>query len=152
MKSEYDLDRFVKAQDPVYDRVLAELDAGARKTHWMWFIFPQLVGLGQSMRSAFYGLADREEAAAYLAHPVLGPRLIECTGLVLQHALDWRDAQEMFGDPDDLKFQACVTLFSRAKPTDPIFQRAIDQVYGGVGCQPTLGMLRLAYIASLDED
>ena len=152
MTHEYDLDRFVKAQDPVYDRVLAELDAGQKKSHWMWFIFPQLVGLGRSMRSAFFGLESREEAAAYLAHPVLGPRLVECTRLVLEHALDWRDAQRIFGDPDDLKFQSCMTLFSRAKPTDPIFQRAIDQVYGGVGCQPTLGMLRLAFLASLEEE
>jgi len=152
MKYEYDLDRFVKAQNPIYDQVLAELDAGRKQTHWMWFVFPQLVGLGQSMRSAFYGLADRDEAAAYLAHPVLGPRLVECSRLVLEQALDWRDAQKIFGDPDDLKFQACMTLFSRSKPTDAIFQRAIDQVYGGVCCQPTLGMLRLAYRERLDEE
>src|SRR4051794_34023027 len=107
-----DLDRFVAAQAPVYATVLAELRAGRKQSHWMWFVFPQLAGLGRSPTATFYGLPGLDEARAYLAHDVLGPRLVECTGLV--NAVTGRSAHEIFGTPDDLKFRSCVTLFQRA--------------------------------------
>jgi uncharacterized protein (DUF1810 family) len=105
-----DLDRFVVAQDPVYARVRAELAAGAKTSHWMWFIFPQLRGLGRSAMADHFGIADRAEAEAYLRHPVLGERLRECTRLVL--AVRGRDATGIFGTPDDMKFHSSMTLFA----------------------------------------
>ena len=151
MEHNFDLDRFVTAQDPVYDTVLHELRTGRKRTHWMWFIFPQLVGLGQSANAAFYGLEGKQEAAAYVAHPVLGPRLVECTRVVMEQAHDWHGVEAIFGQPDDLKFQSSITLFSRAKPTDPVFAEALDAIYGGVGCQKTLEMLRIAFFEGLGE-
>ncbi len=149
MERKYDLDRFVQAQAPVYQTALSELRAGRKQSHWMWFVFPQLVGLGQSPNSAFYGLEGKEEAAAYIAHPVLGPRLVECTRAVMARARDWHDVEAIFGRPDDLKFLSSITLFSRARPTDPVFAEALDAIYGGVGCQKTLEMLRIAFFESL---
>ena len=148
MKLAYDFDRFVTAQDAVYADVVAELRAGRKSSHWMWYIFPQLLGLGRSQRSQFYGITDREEAAAYLQHPVLAARLKECTELAIDHAAG--GAERLFGQPDDLKFQSSITLFSRVKGADPVFQQALDVFFGGVGDTETLRQLRIAFIESLD--
>lgn len=147
---EYDFERFVSAQDAIYPQALAELRAGRKSGHWMWFVFPQIAGLGLSQKSMFYAISDRAEAAAYLAHPVLGPRLAECTALANLHAK--AGAEALFGQPDDLKFQSSMSLFSRVKTADPIFRHALDVFFGGVGDQNTLEILRIAFIASLDED
>ena len=150
METRFDLQRFVDAQAPVYETVLAELRAGHKKSHWMWFIFPQLVGLGHSANAAFYGIESKAEAAAYMAHPVLGARLVECTCVVMDRARDWHDVEAIFGSPDDLKFQSSLTLFSRAKPTHPVFGEALEAIYGGVGCQLTLEKLRIAFVEGLN--
>jgi uncharacterized protein (DUF1810 family) len=135
----FDLERFVVAQAPVYERVRAELGAGAKASHWMWFIFPQLRGLGRSAMAEHFGLAGRAEAKAYLAHPVLGARLRECTQL----ALDVRDksAFEIFGAPDDLKFHSSMTLFAAVAPQEDRFSRALDRYFGGKRDSSTEGML-----------
>lgn len=128
----FDLERFVAAQDPVYDTVLGELRAGRKRSHWMWFVFPQLRGLGHSPTAVHYGIASRAEAEAYLAHPVLGPRLRECTRLVL--AVDGRSAREVFGSPDDLKLRSSMTLFAHtAEGTDSggDFAAVLEKFYGG---------------------
>ncbi len=136
----YDLQRFVDAQAPVYARVCAELRAGAKTSHWMWFIFPQLKELGQSATARHFGIASLAEAEAYWAHPLLGPRLRECSGLVL--AVDGRTAFQIFGPPDDLKFRSSMTLFERAAPQEPLFGRALDKYYGGERDPRTLALLR----------
>jgi len=112
MDDRYDLTRFVAAQEPLFDRVRAELAAGRKESHWMWFVFPQLQGLGSSATARRYALASVEEARAYLAHPVLGAHLRECTRLV--NGIDGRTIEEIFGYPDHLKFRSCMTLFERA--------------------------------------
>ncbi len=122
------LQRFLDAQAPVYPTVLAELQAGRTRTHWMWYIFPQLAGLGSSETARFYALADRAEAAAYLAHPLLGARLPCCTALV--NAVAGRSINAILGSPDDLKFRSCVTLFA-AISAEPCFQATLDIYYGG---------------------
>jgi uncharacterized protein (DUF1810 family) len=134
------LEHFVTAQEHVYATVQAELAAGDKRTHWMWFIFPQLRALGRSERAIRYGLASLEEATAYLAHPVLGARLIECTQLV--NAVDGRSAREIFGPPDDLKFRSSMTLFSRAAPEERVFREALEKYYGGEEDALTVGLLR----------
>src|SRR5438477_13206340 len=106
----FDLQRFLDAQSRIYPRVLAELRAGRKTSHWMWFIFPHIAGLGASTMSRHYAISGREEAAAYAAHPVLGPRLRECTALV--NEVQGKTALEILGSPDDLKFRSCMTLFS----------------------------------------
>ncbi len=143
----FDLDRFVTAQGPVYETAVAELRNGRKEGHWMWYVFPQISGLGVSQTSIFYAIGDREEAAAYLAHPVLGPRLVECTRLALAHAD--KGAPALFGHPDDLKFQSSLSLFSRVKGADPVFQQALDAFFGGIGDEKTLKILRVAFIESL---
>ena len=148
MDIQYDFERFVTAQDLVYDTVLRELKNGRKESHWMWYIFPQIEGLGYSETSAFYAITDKDEAKAYLAHPVLGQRLVECTSLALAHAAS--GASTLFGEQDDRKFQSSISLFSRAKPCDPVFEQALNAFFGGVACQPTLETLRIAYIRSLD--
>ena len=112
MSEPYDLDRFVTAQQPVYDTVLAELRAGRKRSHWIWFVFPQLSSLGSSPTAARYGISGAGEASAYLAHPVLGPRLRECANLV--SAIDGRSVEEIFGFPDYLKVRSSMTLFAHA--------------------------------------
>ncbi len=149
MNMEYDFDRFVTAQNPVYETVLAELKAGRKNSHWMWYIFPQIEGLGVSQTSAFYAISGKAEAKAYLAHPILGPRLVECTKATLPHAA--KGALALFNHPDDLKFQSSLSLFSRAKPCDPVFDEALNAFFGGVGCQPTLEKLRIAFYHSLSS-
>jgi uncharacterized protein (DUF1810 family) len=119
----FDLDRFVKAQAPIYERVRAELGAGQKQSHWMWFVFPQLQGLGSSPRAVYYGIRSLKEARAYLAHPILGPRLDEATRLVL--AVRDRSLQEIFGSPDDAKFRSSMTLFARAAEPGSLFEEAL---------------------------
>jgi len=128
MDDPFDLQRFVAAQAPVYAQVAAELAAGRKRSHWMWFVFPQLKGLGRSAMAQHYGIASLAEARAYWAHPLLGPRLAQCTGLVL--AIDRRSVHEIFGSPDDLKFRSCMTLFAQATG-EPLFTRALEKYFGG---------------------
>jgi uncharacterized protein (DUF1810 family) len=135
----YDLQRFVDAQEGVHARVLAELSAGRKQSHWMWFIFPQIAGLGFSAMAQRYAISSREEAKAYLAHAILGPRLIECTRLVL--AVENRTIHAILGSPDDLKFRSSMTLFS-AISKDPVFDQAIAKYYAGAKDQATLDLLR----------
>ncbi len=123
MDERFDLERFVQAQQAVYAAVCAELRAGAKRSHWMWFIFPQLRGLGSSPSAQHYGLASLAEARAYLDHPVLGARLRECTRCLL--LLEGRSAAEIFGYPDELKLRSCLTLFERAAPQEELFGEAL---------------------------
>jgi len=139
MPEGFDLDRFVRAQEPVMAQVRAELKAGRKLTHWMWFVFPQLAGLGFSERAQFYGIASLEEARAYLAHRVLGPRLLECTGLV--NAVEGRTAHDIFGSPDDMKFRSSMTLFSLADPDEPAFGAALERYFQGGKDRRTLDLL-----------
>lgn len=140
-----DLQRFVTAQNPVYPAVLAELREGRKHGHWIWFIFPQLRGLGRSPTAAHYGIASADEARAYLAHPTLGPRLRECTRLVAQ--IDGRTAEQIFGWPDWLKVRSSMTLFAEiaADPAERAdFQDVLDKFYDGLEDQMTLEMLSAA--------
>jgi uncharacterized protein (DUF1810 family) len=125
----YNLQRFVDAQRPVFDRVVAELEHGRKRGHWIWFIFPQLKGLGHSANSEFFGIASVQEAAAYLRHPVLGPRLIECTQLV--NAIDGHSAENIFGEIDAMKFRSSMTLFAKAAPHNPVFIDALTKYFAG---------------------
>ena len=136
----HELQRFVEAQAPVYDRVRAELAAGHKTSHWMWFVFPQLRGLGRSAMAQRYGIASAAEALAYWQHPLLGPRLAECTALVL--AVRGRTLHEIFGSPDDLKFASSVTLFAHVAPQEPLFAHAIERCCGGHPDAGTLALLR----------
>jgi uncharacterized protein (DUF1810 family) len=134
-----DLERFVAAQDPVIDRVRAELRRGRKSSHWMWFVFPQLAGLGSSPTAQRYALASLDEARAYLAHPVLGPRLVECAELAA--AVERGGAAEVFGYPDDLKLRSSMTLFARAAPEEPAFAAVLDRYFGGEPDRRTLELL-----------
>ncbi len=125
----YDLQRFVTAQDPVYGQVCSELRRGRKEGHWMWFIFPQLRGLGHTAMAMRFGIESLAEARAYLNHPVLGPRLEECTRLVL--SVDGRTVSQIFGYPDDLKFRSSMTLFAHAAGASDVFRTAIDRHYDG---------------------
>lgn len=139
MPTTFDLNRFVAAQEPVYAQVLAELRAGAKRSHWMWFVFPQIAGLGFSAMAQRYAIGSLDEARAYLAHPVLGPRLRDCVRLVL--AVQGRDAHGIFGSPDDVKFRSSLTLFARAAPDEALFREALDTYYGGAEDAATLAKL-----------
>ena len=136
----FDLERFVMAQAPVFETVVAELRVGQKRSHWMWFVFPQLAGLGRSSTARFYGIGSLDEARAYLAHPVLGPRLDLCTRIVL--ASDNSPLHAIFGSPDDLKFRSCMTLFSQATD-DPgnRFRQALDRWCGRQPDQQTLALI-----------
>jgi uncharacterized protein (DUF1810 family) len=123
----HDLARFVDAQAPVWDTVREELRTGRKRTHWMWFVFPQLRGLGSSAMARHYGIASLDEARAYLAHPLLGPRLRECCALLL--AVPQRSAHEILGSPDDLKLRSCLTLFLRAAPDEPVLRAALARFH-----------------------
>jgi uncharacterized protein (DUF1810 family) len=125
----YDLRRFLDAQDRVYDTVVGELRNGAKRSHWIWFIFPQLRGLGHSPAAVRYGIASLEEARAYLAHDILGPRLRECTRLVA--AIDGRSADDIFGWPDNLKVRSSMTLFAHATDDNADFHAVLEKFYGG---------------------
>ncbi len=138
MTDAFDLQRFVDAQAPVYQRVVAELRHGQKQSHWMWFIFPQLTGLGQSLMARRFAIRSREEAMAYLGHGVLGSRLRECTALV--NAVEGHTIREILGSPDDLKFCSSMTLFG-AVSSDAVFAAAIAKFYGGRPDQRTLDLL-----------
>ena len=127
------------AQDSIYRRVLSELQAGTKMGHWMWFIFPQVRGLGRSPTSIEYAISSRDEAQAYLQHPVLGPRLKECTQLVLN--VNGRSATDIFGTPDDIKFRSSMTLFAQVSRDDDIFHRALQKYFEGGPDRLTLDCL-----------
>ena len=133
------LSRFVHAQAPDYDRALAELRAGHKRSHWMWYVFPQLDGLGSSPTSKYFAIQSLDEARAYLAHPILGPRLVECAEAVLD--VEGRSAREILGSPDDLKLRSCATLFACVSPAGSVFHRVIDRYYGGARDPRTLHLL-----------
>jgi len=133
------LQRFVDAQAPLIDDVLAELRAGRKASHWMWFIFPQIRGLGRSPMAERYALESIAEASAYLEHPLLGPRLLECTQRVL--AIQGRTIREILGTPDDLKFRSSMTLFGAAAPGEPLFSQALEKYYDGKADPITLDHL-----------
>ena len=135
----FDLERFVTAQAPVYAQVCAELARGRKTSHWMWFVFPQLKALGRSATAQHYGISGRDEALAYWHHALLGGRLRECTGLVLQ--VEGRTLRQIFGSPDDLKFVSCMTLFGATAPEEPVFARAIARLAGGRADARTLELL-----------
>lgn len=133
------LARFIEAQRGVYAQALAELRTGRKRSHWMWFVFPQLAGLGRSAMAERYALSGLDEAAAYLRHPLLGPRLREC----VQAALDCgiADPHLLLGFPDDLKFRSCLTLFERVAGGDPLFSEALQRFYSGERDGHTLALL-----------
>ena len=139
MDERFRLQRFVDAQHPVYATVLSELRSGRKRSHWMWFIFPQVAGLGRSVTSRTFAVSSLAEAAAYLAHPTLGPRLRECAALVA--GTDGRSIAEIFGHPDDLKFHSSMTLFARAVPREPIFATCLEKYFGGQPDPETLARL-----------
>jgi uncharacterized protein (DUF1810 family) len=139
MDTQYNLERFVEAQAPVYRKVVAELEAGRKATHWMWFIFPQIAGLGHSAMAQKYAIASADEAAAYLAHPLLGERLRECSALVL--AIDDKEAGDIFDPPDDRKFHSSMTLFAEVAPHEAVFQDNINKYFDGVPDQATIDRL-----------
>ena len=125
----FQLQRFVDAQQPIYEAVLNELRAGRKGSHWMWFIFPQISGLGHSATAQTFAVSSLSEAAAYLEHPTLGSRLRECSALVA--SIEGRSVDEIFGHPDDLKFHSSMTLFARAAPQEPIFAACLQKYFGG---------------------
>ena len=128
----FDLQRFVAAQDAggTYEQAAAELRGGRKASHWMWFVFPQIAGLGYSPMSQTYAITSLEEARAYLAHPVLGARLIECATILV--GLPGRTAEQIFGEVDALKLRSCITLFMHAAPGEPVFRRVLDQYFDGI--------------------
>ncbi|UPJ39588.1 DUF1810 domain-containing protein [Bradyrhizobium sp. 40] len=138
MTDPFDLKRFVRAQDPVYRDIQGELTRGRKQSHWMWFVFPQVAGLGFSAMSQRYAIASRAEAKAYLAHPILGPRLIECTRLVL--AIEGRTINAILGAPDDAKFRSSMTLFD-AVSNEPVFDEALARYFSGERDGATLEIL-----------
>jgi uncharacterized protein (DUF1810 family) len=138
----HDLDRFVKAQFGVYPGILAELRRGQKTGHWIWYIFPQLAGLGHSEMSRYYGIASIDEAKAYAAHPVLGPRLRECAAAVL--SVTGRSAMDIMGSTDAMKLRSSMTLFHRAVPDEPLFREVLERYYDGVADSRTEELLGLA--------
>ena len=135
----HDLNRFLVAQARDYDRALAEVRAGDKRTHWMWYVFPQLDGLGHSSTAKFYAIKSLDEAKAYLDHPVLGARLRECAGAAL--VVDGRSANQIFGSPDDLKLKSCATLFACASPPGSVFEELLEKFYQGHRDGRTLALL-----------
>ena len=129
MADPFNLERFVDAQAPVYDEVCRELKAGRKQSHWMWFIFPQIAGLGQSPISVRFAIASLDEAKAYLAHPILGARLRECARLILD--VEGRTAREIFGSIDEMKLRSSMTLFAHAAPDGDLFQRCLGKYFAG---------------------
>jgi uncharacterized protein (DUF1810 family) len=153
-KDRYDLERFVEAQAGVYEQACAELRAGRKRSHWMWFVFPQIRGLGSSPTAVRYAISGLEEARAYLEHSVLGPRLRECAGIVV--GVHGKTVEEIFGYPDDLKFHSSMTLFDRAAAlldraaapssetegsSEPVFHEALEKYFGGKTDQATLARI-----------
>ena len=138
----HDLARFVAAQADDYAAALAEVRAGRKRSHWMWYVFPQLDGLGTSPTARRYAIESAAEARAYLAHPVLGPRLVECCEAAV--AVGGRSAAEVFGPPDDLKLRSCATLFAAVSPPGSVFGRVLDRYFGGAPDPATLRLLAAA--------
>jgi uncharacterized protein (DUF1810 family) len=136
----FDLERFIDAQAPVIAQVQSELRAGAKRMHWMWFVFPQIAGLGHSAMAQRYAIASLDEAKAYVDHPVLGARLRACTALVL--VVEGKSAHAIFGSPDDLKFHSCMTLFTHAAPEQPLFRQALERFFRGRQDPYTVARLR----------
>jgi uncharacterized protein (DUF1810 family) len=134
----FNLDRFMRAQETEYDRAVTELRSGRKYTHWMWFVFPQVEGLGHSLLSYRYAIKGEAEARAYVNHPILGPRLRECAQIVV--STTGRTAHEIFGSPDDMKLRSCATLFARVSD-DPIFQKLLDKYFDGKPDERTLLLL-----------
>ncbi len=139
MDDRFHLQRFVDAQEPVYESVLEELRAGRKRSHWMWFIFPQIAGLGHSSMAQRYALSSLDEAVAYLGHPVLGPRLRECATVVAR--IEDRSIADILGAPDDLKFRSSMTLFAQAAPDEPIFADGLRRYFAGEPDPQTLARL-----------
>ncbi len=135
----HDLDRFVRAQRRNYDEALAEIASGRKRTHWMWYVFPQVAGLGMSDTSQEFAIRSVEEAAAYLCHPILGPRLIACAEAAL--AVEGRTAREIFGKPDDAKLKSSATLFARVSPDGSVFHQLLDRYFEARPDDRTLGLL-----------
>jgi uncharacterized protein (DUF1810 family) len=135
----YDLNRFVQAQSGDYEQALAEIRAGRKRSHWMWYIFAQFDGLGFSSMSKRFAIKTLAEAEAYLAHPILGPRLVECAEAAL--GVEGKTATEVFGSPDDLKLKSCATLFACVSPEGSVFHRLLDQFYGGGRDEKTLRLI-----------
>jgi uncharacterized protein (DUF1810 family) len=134
-----DLTRFVEAQAPVYAAALTEIRAGCKRSHWMWFIFPQIAGLGMSAMSRHFAIRDLAEAEAYLEHPVLGPRLLECSRAAL--AVSGQSAQEIFGSPDDMKLRSCATLFAVVAGDDSVFGEILNHFFDGKADEATLRLI-----------
>jgi len=135
----HNLQRFVDAQEHYYEQAMAEICAGKKRSHWMWFVFPQIDGLGRSPTSRQFAIKNRSEAECYLAHPVLGPRLIECCEALLAQPND--SAHDVFEYPDDLKLRSSMTLFARTSPSNPIFQKVLDRFFGGSQDERTIQLL-----------
>jgi uncharacterized protein (DUF1810 family) len=136
----FNLQRFVEAQAGVWGQVCAELQSGQKRSHWMWFVFPQIRGLGSSEMAVRYGISGAEEARAYLDHPVLGPRLQDCAGLVV--GFEGKSVEEIFGYPDNLKFHSSMTLFAEVQgPSERVFHKALKKYFGGKTDQATLDRL-----------
>jgi uncharacterized protein (DUF1810 family) len=135
----YNLERFLKAQAAVFEQVCVELRGGQKRSHWMWFVFPQLEGLGHSAMAQRFGISSLEEAEAYVNHPVLGARLRQCTELVNQ--IEGRTVNQIFGYPDDLKFRSCMTLFAQVPADNQVFKDALEKYFGGEADAQTLARL-----------
>jgi uncharacterized protein (DUF1810 family) len=135
----YDLSRFLQAQEDDYEQALSEIASGRKRTHWMWYIFPQIDGLAFSSTSQRYSIKSLDEARAYLDHPILGPRLLECAEAVVR--LEGRSAREIFGSPDDLKLRSCATLFACVSPPGSVFDRLLTKYYQGRRDDKTLHLL-----------
>lgn len=141
MNANHDLSRFVSAQEGRYEMAYAELANGRKRSHWMWYIFPQLSGLGSSPMARRYALSGLEEAKAFLAHPLLGTRLVHISALLL--SLETNRPTEIFGFPDDIKLRSSITLFALARPEEPVFQQVLDRFFGGDKDPLTLRLLRI---------
>jgi uncharacterized protein (DUF1810 family) len=139
MNDPHNLQRFLDAQEAVFDTACAELQRGHKTTHWIWFIFPQIAGLGHSTTSRKFAIANLDEAKAYVKHPILGERLRRCTAIV--NALQGRSASQVFGYPDDMKFQSSMTLFARAAPDDEVFEQALQKYFAAEPDRQTLDRL-----------
>lgn len=139
MKSENDLDKFVSAQNRDYDMALAEIKNGRKRGHWIWYIFPQVSGLGMSSTSAFYGIDTIEQASRYLEHPLLGKRLVEISKAILE--INGKTANQIMGSPDDLKLRSSMTLFNLLPNTNPVFQAVLDKYFNGKPDQRTIDIL-----------
>ena len=135
----HNLARFLEAQEPIYEQAMAEMRSGRKRSHWMWFVFPQFDGLGSSPTARFYAIKSVAEAEAYLADPVLGPRLLESVRTVL--CIEGRSASDIFDSPDDRKLRSCATLFASISPAGSVFERLLAQYFGGVPDDKTLRLM-----------